>query len=320
VKCGAFEDYPGYCTTICCDESTEEFCYDENWQPYCASYTDGGCPCGEGMEKCGAEGDYPGWCSSICCDLTTEEPCFDEYWNVKCISLDAGGCPCQEGETKCRGTQDYPGFCTEVCCDHDEMTCYDEEWTPVSCVNLDQECPLPLQSKSEEAGHVGSLAHSVSLNPADRFHAMMQQTKPLSTKKAADMKKTLNILKHDQAAIYRSMQEAFNADPENKGVGNKEAYKKIKMGIQSAFSSTIEMKERQLLAKKNEETFLLVMNPNGRMNSGAKGVKQQNEHTFLHALENLKRALLKKNVSPRNVERILQEKKSTFYHAMNDIF
>lgn len=191
------------------------------------------------------------------------------------------------------------------------MTCYDEEWIPASCVNLDEECPLPLRSKIEEAGHIGSLAHYVSLNPADSFHAMMQQTKPLYTKKVADEKNFLYKLKHDKALFYRAVPGAFNAITETKGMMKTET---------STFPSTIKMKERQLLAKKSEEAFLRAMNPNKRMVSVVNGVKQQKEHAFLHAFESLKRALLKKNVSPRNVERILQEKKSSLYHVMNDIF
>ncbi len=194
------------------------------------------------------------------------------------------------------------------------MTCYDEEWTPVSCVNFDEECPTPLHKKSEGPAHAGSLAHSVSVNIAASFHAIMQQTKQSS----AD-KKTVSTNSNDyqKTAFHRSMQAAIKAIPKNGESLKKETYEKMKMVTQSA----LEMKERQLLAKKREGAFLRAMNHSTLMNSGVNGLKQHKENEFLHALKNFKRALLKKNTSARNVERMLQEKKASFYRAsIKDIF
>ena len=54
----------GWCmnilTDVCCDQTTEETCYDSfpngTYRSYCNKIVDGGCPCsgwGEGWEKCG---------------------------------------------------------------------------------------------------------------------------------------------------------------------------------------------------------------------------------------------------------------------------
>jgi hypothetical protein len=72
TRCGAFEGFPGVCTSLCCEE-TEETCYDAEWEPlYCAAISGGGCPCLNNQVKCGATKFYSGYCSDICCDLTTE--------------------------------------------------------------------------------------------------------------------------------------------------------------------------------------------------------------------------------------------------------
>jgi hypothetical protein len=50
---------PGYCTDVCCNQKTEETCYDyddDSWweSKYCAEIADGGCPCRyENQVKCG---------------------------------------------------------------------------------------------------------------------------------------------------------------------------------------------------------------------------------------------------------------------------
>ena len=44
VKCGANEFSSGYCTTVCCDWTIEQTCYDGNGEPlYCKKYEDGAC-------------------------------------------------------------------------------------------------------------------------------------------------------------------------------------------------------------------------------------------------------------------------------------
>ena len=45
-------DYAGWCTDICCDQRTEEYCYDNDVGNYCALIANGGCPCPEGTERC----------------------------------------------------------------------------------------------------------------------------------------------------------------------------------------------------------------------------------------------------------------------------
>jgi len=45
VKCGVSQFSSGYCTTLCCDWTIEETCYDGNMEPaYCKKYDDGICP------------------------------------------------------------------------------------------------------------------------------------------------------------------------------------------------------------------------------------------------------------------------------------
>ncbi len=48
----------GWCTDICCDQYTEETCYDYypngDSKSYCIAMSEGGCPCQEGQTKCGA--------------------------------------------------------------------------------------------------------------------------------------------------------------------------------------------------------------------------------------------------------------------------
>jgi len=45
VKCGVSEYSSGYCTTLCCDWTIEQTCYDSNREPIsCRRYEDGPCP------------------------------------------------------------------------------------------------------------------------------------------------------------------------------------------------------------------------------------------------------------------------------------
>ena len=53
----------GWClyieSEVCCDETTEETCYEVDsftleYKTYCKAIADGGCPCWEGSERCGA--------------------------------------------------------------------------------------------------------------------------------------------------------------------------------------------------------------------------------------------------------------------------
>mmetsp|Transcript_29535 Transcript_29535/g.60367 ORF Transcript_29535/g.60367 Transcript_29535/m.60367 type:complete len:198 (+) Transcript_29535:2129-2722(+) len=62
VKCGAVDGYPGYCTSICCDQSIEETCTDtfSGEVKSCALFTDGGCPCPDGLVKCGVVEGHSG--------------------------------------------------------------------------------------------------------------------------------------------------------------------------------------------------------------------------------------------------------------------
>lgn len=72
TRCGAFEGFPGVCTTLCCEESMET-CYDDKWEPLkCVAISDGGCPCPDNQVKCEVTEFYPGYCSDVCCDLTIE--------------------------------------------------------------------------------------------------------------------------------------------------------------------------------------------------------------------------------------------------------
>ena len=48
VKCGVSEYSSGYCTTLCCDWTIEQTCYDSNREPIsCRRYEDGPCPTSE---------------------------------------------------------------------------------------------------------------------------------------------------------------------------------------------------------------------------------------------------------------------------------
>ena len=45
TKCGVSEYSSGYCTTLCCDWTIEQTCYDSNREPIsCRRYEDGPCP------------------------------------------------------------------------------------------------------------------------------------------------------------------------------------------------------------------------------------------------------------------------------------
>ena len=58
--------YPGWCTDICCDQRTEEYCYDyDGGYNYCALIADGGCPCQESQVKCGQGKIYTSSCPEI---------------------------------------------------------------------------------------------------------------------------------------------------------------------------------------------------------------------------------------------------------------
>jgi hypothetical protein len=51
-------DYAGYCTDVCCDQKTEETCYNYDYETgtsntTCAPIANGGCPCQENQVKCG---------------------------------------------------------------------------------------------------------------------------------------------------------------------------------------------------------------------------------------------------------------------------
>jgi len=112
VKCGGYDGYAGYCTTLCCDETTEETCYSQDtWEPEsCALISDGGCPCPDGETKCGTFPGYAGYCTPVCCDDATEETCYTDSWEPEsCALISDGGCPCSEGETKCGAFPGYAG-------------------------------------------------------------------------------------------------------------------------------------------------------------------------------------------------------------------
>ena len=51
-------DYAGYCTDVCCDQKTEDTCYNYDYETgtsntTCAPIANGGCPCQENQVKCG---------------------------------------------------------------------------------------------------------------------------------------------------------------------------------------------------------------------------------------------------------------------------
>mmetsp|Transcript_1290 Transcript_1290/g.2868 ORF Transcript_1290/g.2868 Transcript_1290/m.2868 type:complete len:842 (-) Transcript_1290:261-2786(-) len=129
VKCGAVDGYPGYCTSICCDQSIEETCTDtfSGEVKSCALFTDGGCPCPDGLVKCGVVEGHSGYCTQVCCDENTEETCYSRItgYAESCALLSEGGCPCPDGEIKCEGHDNKIGYCTKVCCDESiEETCF----------------------------------------------------------------------------------------------------------------------------------------------------------------------------------------------------
>jgi hypothetical protein len=155
IKCGGSEFWSGYCVKaeMCCDDNSEEMCFNEDGTTSCAefSYQGGGCPCWKGQIKCGAdeEWDSPGYCSfgSVCCDYETEgvynsmcicvcmlpllayictdriptETCYDENYNAEsCAPHSDGGCPCPSGEERCGAYEGYLGYCTSgACCDYE---------------------------------------------------------------------------------------------------------------------------------------------------------------------------------------------------------
>ena len=126
--------YAGWCTDVCCNQKTEEYCYDyDGGSNYCALIADGGCPCQESQVKCGQskilqvivlqrklnfislilmfhfayllsdlDNSYPGWCTEICCDQQTEETCYDyDGGSNYCALIADGGCPCPKGTERC---------------------------------------------------------------------------------------------------------------------------------------------------------------------------------------------------------------------------
>lgn len=137
-----------------CDWSTEETCYDSEWNfSGCVPYSDGGCPCTEpGEEKCGFDASigYTGYCTQpeFCCEQS-EELCYDaEYNPTGCVAIADGGCACPEGEEKCglNAEWNYAGYCTAICCDDEagEETCYDENYNPTGCSLVSEGgCPCP---------------------------------------------------------------------------------------------------------------------------------------------------------------------------------
>ena len=112
---------------IDCDWTSEETCYDENYNAVdCVPYADGGCPCPEGQERCGAYEGYAGYCvePEFCCE-SDEEICYDDFYNpTGCVAISDGGCPCPEGETKCDAVPEWniTGYCTDICCSDEEET------------------------------------------------------------------------------------------------------------------------------------------------------------------------------------------------------
>ena len=106
VKCGARPGFSGICVDVCCDKSESEDCYKDDGEKYCAKFTDGGCPCGDGYVRCHYEKrriePFPGlgYCepASWCCK-EDEELC--DYYDSRtrlstryCAPKTAkGGCP-----------------------------------------------------------------------------------------------------------------------------------------------------------------------------------------------------------------------------------
>jgi len=146
----------GWCTDICCDQLTEETCYEYypngTSKSYCSASADGGCPCPEGTERCGADpkNNYTGWCTDICCDQMTEETCYNFLTGeLYCAAIADGGCPCPEGTERCGADNETGslGFCSNICCDFDkQLLCYDDNnWLPY-CYNStgvdDITCPV----------------------------------------------------------------------------------------------------------------------------------------------------------------------------------
>ena len=127
--------YAGWCTDVCCNQKTEETCYDYDGgtSNYCALIADGGCPCPKGTEKCGQgkilqvtvlqrklnfislilmfhfayllsdlDNNLAGWCTDICCDDETKETCYDYRSDtVTCALIADGGCSCPKGTVRC---------------------------------------------------------------------------------------------------------------------------------------------------------------------------------------------------------------------------
>ena len=134
-------NYAGWCTDVCCDQKTEDTCYNYDYETgtsntTCAPIANGGCPCQENQVKCGQgkillffvvlqmkivdfisfilylsflllvsdlDNGYPGWCADVCCDHKTEETCFDYHSDVlmSCAAIADGGCPCPENHVRC---------------------------------------------------------------------------------------------------------------------------------------------------------------------------------------------------------------------------
>ena len=184
----------GYCVDICCDQNTEETCYNP---PSCALIAEGGCPCPEGQERCGADlaNNNVGWCEIECCDSLTEETCYeytcggamlsDQY----CAAIADGGCPCPEGQERCGagkirsflvekcsfiitnicGLPFYwtqtdleicnVGWCTDICCDQfTEETCYDFLTNELYCSAFAYGgCPCPEGQTKCGAGKIFQL-------------------------------------------------------------------------------------------------------------------------------------------------------------------
>lgn len=83
---------------------------------YCASLSDGGCPCGDGEVRCGS------FCADVCCDHDKEEYCVDWDGTANdgasyCRSYDDGGCPCRAGQTRCGADESTIGYCSSICCE-----------------------------------------------------------------------------------------------------------------------------------------------------------------------------------------------------------
>ena len=213
-KCGADADFgwPGYCSAACCDDATEETCYDENYIPSsCAKITDGGCPCPDGEEKCGADVDFgwPGYCTALCCD-SDEETCYDEnYSPTSCAKIDEGGCPCPDGEEKCGADVDFgwPGYCTAICCDWEtEETCYDENWYPISCAKFDEGgCP----SNTSYDQRKSQIAAFIQTNGGDKeialFHLIKSRKVKMLDRKTANEVIMKQLAAVEEIALFQSI-------------------------------------------------------------------------------------------------------------------